>query len=179
MTTLKLRRDTSAAWTTKNPVLAQGEPAIELDTGKLRIGDGSTPFVDLPAYFNEAGLPTTQGEDWREIASSGQPAFANSWVNHDAAWGSTNTQKAGFRKLANGDVELRGTIKSGSMNQTAFQLPVGYRPTKTQVWSVASHSGGSYQVAAVMIDGYTGNVYPTAGSNNALWLDGIRFTPAT
>lgn len=116
-------------------------------------------------------------ETWREIGASGQPAFANSWVNHDTAWGSTNTQKAGFRKLANGDVELRGAIKSGAINQAAFQLPTGYRPAKTQIWAAVSHSGGAYQFAAVGIDG-TGNVYPVSGSNFVLWLDGVKFTPA-
>ena len=31
-----------------NPVLSAGEPGFELDTGKLKIGDGSTYWNDLP-----------------------------------------------------------------------------------------------------------------------------------
>ena len=49
---IQLRRDTFANWTSNNPVLAEGEPAYETDTGKIKFGDGSTPYNLLP-YFNE------------------------------------------------------------------------------------------------------------------------------
>jgi hypothetical protein len=42
-----LRRDTSENWTRINPILGQGEPAFELDTGKLKIGDGITRWNEL------------------------------------------------------------------------------------------------------------------------------------
>lgn len=53
MPTIKLRRGTSAEWTTANPILADGEPGFERDTDKHKIGDGSTHWVDLPYYINE------------------------------------------------------------------------------------------------------------------------------
>jgi hypothetical protein len=34
-------------------VPAVGEPIFEMDTGKLKIGDGETAYVDLP-YFGES-----------------------------------------------------------------------------------------------------------------------------
>lgn len=37
-------------WTTKNPILAEGEPGFEIDTGRLKIGSGQTFWTDLP-YF--------------------------------------------------------------------------------------------------------------------------------
>ena len=40
--TLQLKRNTAAGWAGENPVLAAGEPAYEIDTGKLKIGDGVT-----------------------------------------------------------------------------------------------------------------------------------------
>jgi hypothetical protein len=45
---LQFRRDTAAGWTTKNPKLYQGEPALESDTNKLKIGDGINRWVNLP-----------------------------------------------------------------------------------------------------------------------------------
>lgn len=54
-TTFKLRRGLSAAWTRNNPTLAAGEPGFELDTYRLKIGDGSTPWQEL-AYFNGTGV---------------------------------------------------------------------------------------------------------------------------
>lgn len=47
MTTILLRRGTAAEWTSANPVLAQGEPALETDTGKRKDGDGVTAWNDL------------------------------------------------------------------------------------------------------------------------------------
>ena len=46
--TIQLRRDTVANWTSFNPVLSQGEPAYETDTGLLKIGDGLRHYNSLP-----------------------------------------------------------------------------------------------------------------------------------
>lgn len=46
-TRIQLRRDTAANWTAANPVLADGEQALETDTGALKIGDGVTAWNDL------------------------------------------------------------------------------------------------------------------------------------
>jgi len=43
----QLRRDTAANWTSANPTLAQGELALETDTAKYKIGDGSTAWNSL------------------------------------------------------------------------------------------------------------------------------------
>ena len=44
---LKLRRDTASRWTAVNPVLAEGEPGFELDSGKIKIGDGVTAWNEM------------------------------------------------------------------------------------------------------------------------------------
>lgn len=51
---LLLRRDTAANWTNVNPILEQGEPALETDTRKVKIGNGTDRYNDLP-YFNAGG----------------------------------------------------------------------------------------------------------------------------
>ena len=48
ITQIKLRRDTSTNWTTRNPTLALGEPGLEIDTLKVKYGDGTTPWNTLP-----------------------------------------------------------------------------------------------------------------------------------
>lgn len=50
-TTFKFRRNTAEYWKSTNPVLADGEPCFELDTGKLKIGNGTTAYNDLK-YIN-------------------------------------------------------------------------------------------------------------------------------
>ena len=51
-TTLKFKRGAAATWVRLNPVLGSGEPGFETDTGKLKIGDGVSRWIDLP-YQNE------------------------------------------------------------------------------------------------------------------------------
>ena len=49
--TIRFKRGTSASWSRVNPVLLEGEPGFEKDTNKIKIGDGSTQWNDLP-YLN-------------------------------------------------------------------------------------------------------------------------------
>lgn len=58
MTQIKLRRDTAANFTSKNPILGNGEPAYETDTKKLKIGDGTTAYTQLE-YFSAGGGSST------------------------------------------------------------------------------------------------------------------------
>lgn len=50
---LQLRRAKSTQWTATNPVLKIREPAIETDTGKFKIGNGTTPWNSLPYFADE------------------------------------------------------------------------------------------------------------------------------
>ena len=45
---IKFRRDTAADWTTRNPLLSEGEPGLELDTGMIKYGDGVRRWNSLP-----------------------------------------------------------------------------------------------------------------------------------
>jgi hypothetical protein len=56
--TFKLRRGPAAEWTTDNPILSSGEPGIESDTGKLKIGDGVNYWTSLPYFLNEPLVQT-------------------------------------------------------------------------------------------------------------------------
>ena len=63
MTQIKLRRDTSANFTSANPVLGVGEPAYETDTKKLKIGDGTTAYNSL-TYFSMTDELATYREQY-------------------------------------------------------------------------------------------------------------------
>lgn len=44
---VQLRRGTASGWTSANPTLSAGEIGIETDTGKFKIGNGSTSWTSL------------------------------------------------------------------------------------------------------------------------------------
>lgn len=53
-----LRHGTAAEWTAANPVLALGEPGVESDTKKFKIGDGTTAWSSLTYSANGSGGST-------------------------------------------------------------------------------------------------------------------------
>lgn len=49
---IQFRRGTYAEWYAQaTGILSSGEPAYEIDTGRLKIGDGSTPWDSLPYSY--------------------------------------------------------------------------------------------------------------------------------
>jgi hypothetical protein len=84
-TRIQKRRDTAANWAAVNPVLAQGEEGLELDTNKEKIGNGTTAWNSLP-YKTLGVTPSAIG-----AATAAQGAKADSAV-----------QPAGLTKAAVG-----------------------------------------------------------------------------
>lgn len=93
------------------------------------------------------------------------PTFTNSWVNYGGTFGN-----AGYMKDSLGFVHLKGLIKNGTIAQSAFTLPAGYRPAVDTAYAVNSNSAfGSVQVLN------NGTVVPLIGNNAFVYLDGITF----
>ena len=81
VTQIQLRRGTASQWTSANPILAAGEMGFETDTGKAKIGDGSTAWNSLSysiggvAVGNISGLGTGVAT-WLATPSSSNLASA-------------------------------------------------------------------------------------------------------
>jgi len=59
---IQLRRDTASKWTINNPVLLLGEPGIEIDTHKIKIGDGVLSWNSLPYLATQGPTGPSQPE---------------------------------------------------------------------------------------------------------------------
>lgn len=60
MALIQIRRGIAAAWTSENPILDAGEFGLETDTGKTKIGNGSTAWTSLTYnYVTYAQVDTT------------------------------------------------------------------------------------------------------------------------
>lgn len=55
-TTFRLKRGTAARWAEVNPILDQGEPGFVYDLNLLKIGDGVTPWNNLPYIQGQSGV---------------------------------------------------------------------------------------------------------------------------
>lgn len=67
ISTIKFKRGTEARWAEVNPILENGEPGYVYDKYKFKIGDGVTPWNDLPYmdgktevmnFSNVSGFPS-------------------------------------------------------------------------------------------------------------------------
>lgn len=76
MTKIQLRRDTAANWSTNNPTPSAGEPCFETDTGKLKIGDGSTAYNDL-AYQGDGDSLVKSVDSNFSVSDTGELSLSN------------------------------------------------------------------------------------------------------
>ena len=96
---IQFRRDTAANWTSESPTLADGEFALESDTKKYKIGDGSTTWTSL-AYGGlgsiDVGLIDAKGDllpgsadntvTKLSVGSNGQVLVADSSATTGLKW---------------------------------------------------------------------------------------------
>lgn len=59
VTQIQVRRGTASQWTSTNPVLASGEWGYETDTGKVKIGNGSSAWNSLSYTGATSGTVTS------------------------------------------------------------------------------------------------------------------------
>jgi hypothetical protein len=73
---IQIRRGTSSAWTSANPVLAAGEFGLETDTRRIKIGTGSDVWTQLlyvdtgpPQSVASGGIPNLTGPQQLQITT--------------------------------------------------------------------------------------------------------------
>ncbi len=93
---IRLRRGTASGWASSNPILATGELGYESDTGKAKVGDGSTTWNSL-AYLVQ----------WSTI--TGTPAFVAAGSTAAAARSAIDAEFTGNKNQPNGYCGLDGS----------------------------------------------------------------------
>lgn len=63
----QLRRDLDTSWTSSNPLLQAGEPGFEINTNKLKIGDGNNRWITLPYLLSDYQLVFTPSGNVRTL----------------------------------------------------------------------------------------------------------------
>ena len=122
----QLRRDTAATWTSTNPVLALGEPGVETDTLKVKVGDGVTAWNSLgysitKDFTDLTSKPTTiAGYGITDaVASSSVSVFGASLI--DDADATTARTTLGLGTAATTAATAYATAAQGSTADTAVQ----------------------------------------------------------
>jgi hypothetical protein len=113
-TQMQVRRGTASSWTSTNPTLAAGELGFETDTGKFKIGTGSSTWTGL-AYATGLNAIT-----YLYNATGGQTTFSGADAN-----GLTLAYTVGTEQVfLNGALQVRGSDYTAT-NGTSIVLTSG------------------------------------------------------
>lgn len=153
-TLIQFRRDTSANWTSVNPILAQGELGLVTDTGSYKMGDGINAWNSLSYYELSPALgimtltnqpdPTTPGAgdmalyartvSGRMLPKYYGPSGLNSPLQpaifQNSLWlvqPNTSTSVSAI----GGAVKSVGTISTPTPNSTSFGVCSNFATTTT------------------------------------------------
>lgn len=140
MTKIQLRRDTAANWTTNNPTPASGEPCFETDTGKFKIGDGTTTYNNLPYQGDSGTAPTNMVTTDTDQTITGkkvflQPNNSNKGLNVALGSDATNPDVSVHIGRATNSDFTGGMIRFDSTNPAVVGLQ-------------QSNSGGTMKIAS-------------------------------
>ena len=150
---IQFRRDTASNWTSNNPTLANGEFALETDTTKYKIGDGSTVWTSL-SYGGLGSIDTAL------IDAKG-----------DLIAGSADNSVAKLSVGSNGQVLVADSAQTAGMKWVSQESIVNWHEavklgTAAALPNSPTYSNGTSGVGATL----------TAGSNARLVVDGSNAT---
>lgn len=144
---IQLRRGTASQWTSANSILNSGEIGVETDTGKFKIGNGSTAWSSL-SYSGDVTLTGTQTLTNKTLAS---PTFTGT------VSGITKTMVG----LGNVDNTSDASKPVSTATQTALNLKAdlsGPTFTGTVVLPSTTSIGNVSSTELGYLDGVTSNI---------------------
>lgn len=160
---LTIKDESGNASPTKTITFTPASGTIDGVSSKVVV---NTPYAVAAVYCNGTNWFTTEPVvNTTFIEVLGGVGFQNSWVNFG---GGPDT--IAYMKDALGFVHVRGAMKSGTINTTAFTLPVGYRPGNTVAFATTSNN----LFGSITVDS-SGNVNPNVGSNVFVYTSVICF----
>lgn len=173
---IQVRRDTADNWLSSNPVLATGEFGHETNTGKMKIGDGTRPWSQLPYVADVMSDNVVTNSVIRDSAglsvigraqnTSGDPADIVASQDHQVLRRSGNTLS--FGQIGSGSI-LDGAITSAKIaNETIVDEDVStvanIQPSKLGPGPLPGHvkvSTPSYIIQSVTQSKLSDNVDET------------------
>lgn len=154
---IKVCHDTAANFKTNNPTLLVGEWALETDTKKMKIGDGSTAYNALPYSTAEDSEEWRKPADWIDIRSGALPNSIYFLVGHSADY-TTYPEFSVQATVSNSgtyDVYVDGIKQATTASGTVTTLN----------WQTLALASGYDVTYPVVLKTHVVRVTPTSSSN--------------
>lgn len=108
---IQLRRDTAANWSRINPILADGEPGLDITNNKIKLGDGTTAWNSLTYLSSQEHTRLVNGSkvvtlqtDGKLILSNGSSEIYADPIDRSVRIGTSDTNVA-----PNNQIKIGGT----------------------------------------------------------------------
>lgn len=171
------RNGTASSWTSTNPVLAIAEVGVETDTGKFKIGDGTTAWTGL-AYQGSTGPTQTNpyksfgdGSDGNVTISSGTTTLSRDMYYNNLTMSGTGILVTnGYKVFVKGTLDITaahvGAIQwNGNNGGDASTATGGSAPTAQPGATVGTIANGGAGATATNAAGTAGTA-GTIGNGN-------------
>ena len=113
---LQFKRGSATAFRLQNPILLEGQPAWEIDTYRLKIGDGETRYNKLPYIGYDAKNGKSAYELWLEAGNSGtEQEYLDSLKGKDGKSVYDSWLEAGNEGSLNDFIEYMHTFSWGKI----------------------------------------------------------------
>lgn len=157
---IQLRRDSTYNWENLNPILADGEPGLEYETNKIKIGDGETNWTGLPYSPSVPSLAT--------VATSGQyndlnglPSIPTSFMDFVSSYSAANNRQ--FLRFNSSDSSIGFGSDFRVVPYSSVVYPGGTIDVDA-IGDVAFDQSGTYYCYA------TPNAYTVTYSGSTNWV---------
>lgn len=111
---IQLRGDTAANWTSVNPIPASREMCVETDTGKLKVGNGTSAWNSLT--YMVSGASTSADQAWGDYKHSRMMFLDIGFVFLDKGNSSTTTQTLDYTAGSHQKITATGNHTIASSN---------------------------------------------------------------
>ena len=171
-TRIQIRRDTATNWSSANTVLAQGEMALETDTGKLKVGNGTTAWGALDYSLDPAGATgRVTGVDASNVSTKLFSPTAN--VVLEAGTGATVVSNGNMTVNGSFDASDMGTFVGSVINDNT-SLTNALQQLETAVESAEESSEFANLAGVTSGDTHLGTFTGSTVSNNGSIKAGMQ-----
>ena len=159
-TRMQQRRGTAAQWTSANPILAAGEIGFETDTGKFKMGNGSSAWSALSYFADSSDFDTTAIES--TIDSKVATAVNNLVAGAPAALNTLNE----LALAIDSDSSFASTITSSLASKASLTQVNSHEAQTTTVHRIANTADlATMSYAESYADGAIGTAIGTHNSD--------------
>lgn len=136
---IQLRRGTAAQAASINPILAEGELGVELDTGKFKLGNGVTAWNSLPYSSGVQGFQGAQGPQGFQGTTGFQGTQGQQGVQGNQGFqgltgsGAQGSQGSTGAQGSQGFQGATGSGTQGAQGTAGAQGPQGFQGA-TNIW---------------------------------------------